>query len=350
MVTELKLQRSYLGGVPLETIYLGGGTPSILAKGELQFLFDTIRTQFLVESGAEVTLEVNPDDITLEKLDVFKSLGVNRLSIGIQSFSDSVLKFFNRAHVADEAAAAFYNARKAGFGNISVDLIYGVPNQSTEQWAESVDQLLALDPEHISAYALTIEENTVFGRWNKRGALRPQEEGLVVDQFEMLMDRLDAAGYAHYEISNFAKPGFLSRHNSNYWRQKWYLGVGPSAHSFNGVSRQFNVRNNARYIKSLSQGVVPSELEVLSWQDKVNEYIMTSLRTSWGCDLSYLQSQLGFSFASEQLDYLEQLALDGYVDYSKTKVTLLRKGKMIADKIASDLFVIDDAKMANFRP
>lgn len=350
MVTEIKLQRPYLGTEVLETIYLGGGTPSILSNGELQVLFETIRQQFAIVEGAEITVEVNPDDITAEKLDVLQILGVNRLSMGIQSFSDTVLRFFNRAHQAGEAIMAFQKAREAGFKNISVDLIYGVPDQPVAQWQESVDQLLDLNPEHISAYALTIEENTVFGRWQKKSTLHALEEGLVADQFELLMDRLSVAGYDHYEISNFAKPGFLSRHNSNYWRQKWYLGVGPSAHSFNGTSRQFNIRNNALYIKSLEKGVVPFEQETLTWQDRVNEYIMTSLRTSWGCDLSYLEQNLNYRFQSEQLRYLEQLATDGYLDYSKTKVTLLRKGKLLADKIAGDLFVLDDSKMANFRP
>lgn len=350
IVTEINLQRPYLGTEVLETIYLGGGTPSILSNGELQLLFETIRQQFVIAEGAEITVEVNPDDITAEKLDVLQSLGVNRLSMGIQSFSDTVLRFFNRAHQAGEAIMAFRKAREAGFQNISVDLIYGVPDQPVAQWEESVDQLLDLNPEHISAYALTIEENTVFGRWQKKNTLHALDEGLVADQFELLMDRLSVAGYDHYEISNFAKPGFLSRHNSNYWRQKWYLGVGPSAHSFNGTSRQFNIRNNALYIKSLEKGVVPFEQETLTWQDKVNEYIMTSLRTSWGCDLSYLEQNLNYRFQSEQLRYLEQLATDGYLDYSKTKVTLLRKGKLLADKIAGDLFVLDDSKMANFRP
>jgi oxygen-independent coproporphyrinogen III oxidase len=343
MRNEMILQRGYLDDESLETIYLGGGTPSLLIQSELEGLFEQIHKVFSVNNDAEITAEVNPDDLTVEKIGLLKSVGVNRLSIGVQSFSDEVLHFFNRAHHAEEAILGFERARESGFENISLDLIYGVPGQDDLTWGKIIDRAIGLNPEHISAYSLTIEEDTVFGRWQARNKFEAMEEELVARQFELLMISLEKAGYEHYEISNFAKAGYFSKHNSSYWQQKKYLGIGPSAHSFNHVSRQFNIRNNAQYIKSIQQGVVPFELEKLTKSDQVNEYFLTTLRTSWGCDLAYLANELNYRLTDDQLSYVDQLVKNNLATKDATRLRLTRKGKLLADKIASDLFINEDS-------
>ncbi len=336
---ELELQKHYLDNDPLETIYLGGGTPSVLEEKELNQLFERIQQHYSVLTQAEITAEVNPDDLTTEKLRHLQQVGINRLSIGIQSFKDEVLKYFNRAHNAEQSITAYRNARDAGFNNISIDLIYGVPGYHLSDWARELEQALALQPEHISAYSLTIEEKTVFGKWQAQKKIQAPEEKLVADELELLMDTLTHAGYEHYEVSNFARPGYYSRHNTSYWQQKKYLGVGPSAHSYNGHSRQFNVANNSRYTAALAQNVVPYEIENLSKADRVNEYLLTTLRTSWGCNFQQLHASLGFTFTEEQLRYIERLVDQQLAEKTATHLRLTSKGKMLADKIASDLFV-----------
>jgi oxygen-independent coproporphyrinogen III oxidase len=338
---ELTLQANYLNDETLETIYFGGGTPSVLSSKELEQIFNSIQKNFAVDADAEITLEANPDDLSPEKIRELRDVGVNRLSIGIQSLDDQVLSFLNRSHNAGQALKCIESARKADFSNINVDLIYAIPERSISLLKKDIDELLNLEPEHISAYSLTIEEKTVFGNWAARGKFKPEEEEENAHQFELVMDMLADAGFEQYEISNYAKPGFQSRHNSSYWKQKMYLGVGPSAHSFNGYQRQVNVPNNQAYIKALSASKIPATLETLSREDQINEYIMTSLRTMWGCNNEYLISNFQYDLLHRQREYLQRAIVNGLIQIDEAILKLTRTGKMHADKIASDLFLVD---------
>lgn len=331
IVKELGMQKDYLGGEEIRTVYFGGGTPSLLDKSELTKILHTIKHN----ADAEITLEANPDDLTKQKLDELRSIGINRLSIGIQSFQNDILSFFNRAHNAGDAVRSINDARSAGFDNISIDLIYGVPGQPTDVWRSGIEEALTFKPEHISAYSLTIEERTVFGKWKASNKLTPMNEETVAEQFEVLMDVLTKKGYDHYEISNFSLPGFHSRHNSSYWSGAKYLGVGPSAHSYDGISRQSNIANNAQYVRSIGAGKIPYEREVLSREDKINEFFMVGLRTSAGCDVG----ASGLHLSPQQLGYIEQLVTLGKASFDDGILKLTNRGKLLADKIASDLFV-----------
>ncbi|MDQ2753020.1 MAG: radical SAM family heme chaperone HemW, partial [Bacteroidota bacterium] len=274
---EAKL-RKYYSKEKVTTVYIGGGTPSLLTITHLRTLLEKLRDNFSILSDAEVTLEANPDDINIESLLQWKSAGINRLSIGVQSFRDADLQWMNRAHNARQALGCIQLATKTGFNNLSIDLIYGTPTLSNEQWIQNIEQAIALDVHHLSCYALTVEPKTALYHLIKEKKVANVDEETQSVQFEILINRLCEAGYEHYEISNFAKPGFQSKHNSSYWQGKPYIGLGPSAHSFNGVSRQWNVANNALYIASLKIGEVPFEIEYLTPQQQLNEYIMTSLR------------------------------------------------------------------------
>ena len=339
LVHEIELQANYLQHEAIDTIYFGGGTPSLLKATEIETLLRAIHSYHSVNPKAEITLEANPDDLKKVKIKEFYTLGINRLSIGIQSFEDTILKFFNRAHNSEEAIQCIEDARNAGYQNLSLDLIYAVPGQDHNQWIKNVEKAIQLEPEHISSYTLTIEEKTAFGKWAKTGKLKGVEEKFAAEEFEILMNHLEKAGYEHYEISNFCKPGFQSKHNSNYWKQAKYLGIGPSAHSYNGDSRQFNVSNNGAYLKAIKEDKVPFELEILSRENKINEYIFTTLRTSWGCDLSYLKESLGYDLVLNQSRYLHDLVKQGLIKLTEETVTLTHKGKFVADQIASDLFL-----------
>ena len=334
---EINLQHSYLDNEPIHTLYFGGGTPSLLSGEELNIIFESVHSHFVVDDDAEVTMEVNPDDLTTDKLKELKNFGVNRLSVGIQSFNNPTLTFFNRAHSGEQAIESIHRARTAGFDNISIDLIYSVPGQAEDIWKKDIQQAVALRPEHISSYSLTIEEKTAFGKWQKTGRIKPLDENKAVADFEVLMDMLNSSGYEHYEISNFSKPGFHSKHNSSYWRQRKYLGLGPSAHSYNGETRQFNVANNSHYINAIIKGEVPFEIEQLSRENKINEYIITTLRTKWGCDLSYLEKNFGYSIFETPI--LQKLLVQELIVLNKTIMTLTKKGKMLADQVAIELFV-----------
>ena len=337
---ELQLQRHYLKGEKIETIYFGGGTPSLLTSHELSEIMGEVSANFEVFQGAEVTLEANPDDLSLLKLQELFQLGINRLSIGIQSFQDDVLHFLNRAHSSTNAVQCIQDSRKAGFKNISIDLIYAIPGQSEDEWLKNINTAIELYPEHISAYSLTIEPKTVFGNWTSKGKLVPIQDDAAARQLEMLVGILANAGYQQYEVSNFAKPGFESRHNSSYWKRKKYLGVGPSAHSYNGVSRQFNVRNNHTYVKSLTEGIVPFEIEQLSREDHVNEYLLTTLRTSWGANLKVMLNDYQYDLLGNQKNYIQNLLAENLATIEDGALKLTTKGKMMADKISSDLFLI----------
>lgn len=337
--TEIRMQQPYLGKERVKTIYFGGGTPSLIPVHELGGILETIHSTFQVNPLAEITLEANPDDLTPSALKAFSSVGINRLSIGIQSFHAEQLKFLNRAHDADSAVQSFNDARKAGFKNISIDLIYAIPGETDSQWLADIRNAIALQPEHISCYALTIEEKTVFGRWSAAGKLTPTVDEVAARQLEMLMDELSAAGYEHYEISNFAKPGWYSKHNSSYWKQEKYLGVGPSAHSFDSDTRQFNIANNHLYVKSIQEGNLAYEKEELTQEHKINEYILTTLRTSWGTNLQILKQLYGYDLFKENDAYLSQLLKNDFIVVENEVLRLTRKGKLLADKISSDLFV-----------
>lgn len=344
---ELLLQKDYLQGEPLETIYLGGGTPSLLAAAELDILFSAIYKNYKVSTTPEITVEANPDDLTPEKLRELKPFGVNRLSIGIQSFDEAVLRFLNRAHTANEAVECVELARNAGIKNISIDLIYSIPGQPEEVLKKNLDKAFALLPTHISAYSLTIEEKTVFGKWAKQGKLVAMDDDKATAQFELVMDSLTRQGYQHYEISNYCLPGYESKHNTSYWQQKKYLGVGPSAHSFNTLSRQFNINNNHLYIKNIKEGKVPFEREILTTQNKINEYLFTSLRTKHGCSLTLLANQYGHDLLKVNDHYISQLLKKELITLTGDTIILTRAGKLLADQIASDLFITDDHDQTN---
>lgn len=336
---ELELQRHYLNE-PVETVYFGGGTPSLLSPAELEFLLDNTRKLFHVVPEAEVTLEANPDDLHPEYTKKIRELGVNRLSIGIQSFDETILQSLNRAHDAAAAERCLEVAREAGFSNMSIDLIYAIPGLTDDLWMDTVRKAISLEPTHISAYSLTIEEKTAFGRWAARGKITPVTDDFSASQLGMLITALEAAGFQQYEVSNFALPGYYSRHNSSYWRQLPYLGIGPSAHSYNITTRQFNISNNHLYLKSLQAEKVPATVEILTREDQINDYLLTTLRTEWGTDLEILSTKYGYEVLASNGDYITSLLSSGLAILSGSRLILTSKGRFMADKISSDLFAI----------
>jgi oxygen-independent coproporphyrinogen-3 oxidase len=341
LVQEMALRKNYLPdpAAPLETIYFGGGTPSLLTGAELARIFEAIHSHFEVAPQAEITLEANPDDLSPAKLAELAASPVNRLSIGLQSFHEPHLRLMNRAHSAAESGLAVRAAQAAGFENISVDLIYGVPAPGHDIWQEDLARLLELNVPHVSAYALTIEPDTAFGRRLQKGTFVPPPDEFVATQFEMLLSQLRAHGYEQYEISNFCQPGRESRHNSNYWRGVPYLGLGPSAHSFDGRSRQYAVANNPQYVAAvLERDEVPATVEQLSPLDQANEYLLTTLRTSRGCDLGHLRDALGLNLLASRADYLASLTAQGMATLSGEVLRLTDAGKLLADHITLELF------------
>lgn len=342
MHQELDLQRDYLAGDTIQTIYFGGGTPSILSVAEIQGLLDKIYALFPVNPLAEISLEANPDDLTPEKLLALRQTPINRLSIGVQSFHNPHLQLMNRPHSAAEAESCIKNAQDLGFDNISLDLIYGIPAEDEALWAQDLAKAFGLKVQHLSCYALTIEPNTVLGHRLKKGKFTPAEEEQVAQQFELLMAQAAAHGFLHYEISNFCQPGFESKHNSNYWKQVPYLGIGPSAHSFNGVSRQYNVAHNPQYVQGLGQNLLPCTVEELTVVDRVNEYVMTTLRTSWGCDTGYIRQKWGLDLLALHAGYLQQMEEKALLTQTNGIITLTEAGKLLADEIALDLFLLND--------
>jgi oxygen-independent coproporphyrinogen-3 oxidase len=336
---EIIIQKDYFHSKEIKTIYFGGGTPSLLNEKELEKILNAIQTNFSVSTGAEITMEVNPDDLSIDKLDTIYRNGINRLSIGIQSFNDYFLKFFNRAHNAQMAQDSIIDARSAGFENISVDLIFGIPNQSTSQFENDLKKIIALDTEHISIYGLTIEEKTVFGKWLDTNKIQPIDEEFAAIQLEMIMNELPKAGFQQYEISNFCKLGFESKHNSNYWTQEHYLGIGPSAHSYNGISRQSNVANNAKYISSVRNGEIPFDLEILDLSQKINEHILTRIRTLDGISFDHLKTQFNFDFVEKFEKEIKTFVGLGLI-VADNNLYLTQKGKLVADSI-TESFMID---------
>jgi oxygen-independent coproporphyrinogen III oxidase len=339
MIRELSLQQSYLEKDEIETIYFGGGTPSILGEDLFKELYHAVQVNFTIKDQAEITVEANPDDLSNQKISFLKSVGVNRLSIGVQSLNDEVLRYLNRPHSSADAHRSVVAAREAGFDNISLDLIYAIPMQPDDVWFQNIMQAISLAPEHISSYSLTIEDKTAFGNWFKKGRLKPASEEATAHQLEMLVSSLADAGYQQYEVSNFCKPGFESKHNSSYWKRSKYLGIGPAAHSYNGISRQYNISNNLEYIKSLANGLIPCEKEILTRENQANEYLLTRLRTSWGVDLTYLKGYLNYDVLQQHNDYVKMLLENRMAVVENETLKLTQKGKLVADKIASDLFL-----------
>jgi oxygen-independent coproporphyrinogen-3 oxidase len=339
---EAYLRKDYLKGEPLSTIYFGGGTPSLLTNDELSSILETIHSLHTVEEGAEITLEANPDDLTLEKLYELKALGINRLSIGIQSFIEQDLRFMNRAHNAQQAANCVKLAQQVGFKNISIDLIYGTQTLDDLDWMENVEKAIALGVQHISAYALTVEPRTALSKMIANGKVAPANEEKAAVHFHKLVSMLNAAGFEHYEISNFALPGYRSQHNSSYWRGVSYLGLGPAAHSFNGTQRHSAIHNNALYIKEIANGTLPLEEEGLSLADRYNEYVMTTLRTIEGIDVDVLGEKFGLQLQAYCMQEALPFVKEGRLTFSGNNITLTRDGKFFADGIASSLFKIEE--------
>jgi oxygen-independent coproporphyrinogen-3 oxidase len=334
LLKETELQKDYLGNEPVETIYFGGGTPSLLTISDLRLQIDKIRKTLSVSKDAEITLEANPDDINEERLTGWKEIGINRLSIGVQSFFEEDLLWMNRAHNAQQAIESLQSAIKK-FDNITIDLIYGHPLLTNEKWKQNVEKVIALNIPHISCYALTVEPKTPLHKMIREKKKEDIQQEKQAEQFLLLMEWLENAGYDHYEISNFARPDRRSRHNSSYWQGKKYLGLGPSAHSFNGKSRQWNISNNNTYIESIEKDEIPFEEEILTPSQKANEYIMTSLRTMEGLDISKIPEAMSHELRSASKKFIES----GELILKENKLLLTREGKLFADGIAADLFI-----------
>lgn len=342
LIKELELRQEYVQGEKLGSIYFGGGTPSVLSEAELDQLFSAIHRLFSLEENPEITLEANPDDLTPERIQVLANSPVNRLSIGIQSFREEDLKTMNRAHNATEAHECLSACRAAGFDDLSLDLMYGLPGLSTTDWLNNLQDALQYQPEHISAYCLTVEPGTVLAHQVTKGTVTPANEKEANTQMQQLMATLEEQGYEHYEISNFARAGRYARHNTAYWQGKTYLGVGPSAHSYNGGERQWNVANNPQYLKSLSENNIPAEVETLTKQDRLNETVLLSLRTMWGLDLSHIRHEFGKDAESYLRKEAEFYLNKGQLREAENRFFVTPQGKPLADRIASDLFALED--------
>ena len=337
LVKEIKLQKDYFKGETIETIYFGGGTPSLLGEVEVNLLINTITDIHSVASDAEITLEANPDDLSREKLKALKQTPVNRFSIGLQSFFDDDLQWMNRVHRSAEAEASVKRAQDTGFENITVDLIYGYPMLTDAKWKHNLDKVFELGVPHVSAYSMTVEPRTALASFIKQKKQAPMNEEQSAAQFTYMMDAMQQKGFEHYEISNFCKQGAYSRHNSNYWKGVKYLGLGPSAHSYNGETRQWNIANNTKYMQTLGKGEIPAETEVLIETNRLNEYIMTSLRTMWGLDIDKLNS---IAAASANVLLIEAVPFfdKEWIVQKDNIIYLTQAGKLYADHIASALF------------
>ncbi len=336
--TELVLRKNELDGI-VETIYFGGGTPSLLSSEELQQIFETIYLNFKVSENPEITLEANPDDLSKEQILKFTNLQINRLSIGIQSFFEEDLKLMNRAHNASEALKSITEAKQY-FENISIDLIYGIPGMNNERWKKNLEIALNIDIPHLSCYALTIEPKTALKKFIEKGIVPPVDEEAAKEHYEILLSETEKAGLENYEFSNFGKPGFHSRNNIAYWEGVPYLGIGPSAHSYDGKSRSWNVANNTKYIKSIEEGILPSEIEILSKEDKYNEYIMTGLRTKKGVSLEKVERDFGKNYLEYLLKQAGNPVKNNLLILENGTLKISKKGKFLSDGIAADLFFV----------
>ncbi len=338
---ELEIRKDYLQGEDIETIYLGGGTPSQLSLEELESIFTTIYNIYKVKEDAEITLEANPDDLTTAYISKLRRLPINRISMGIQTFQEETLKLLHRRHTAQQAIEAFQRCRNAGFQNISIDLMYGLPNETLETWREDLKKALSLYPEHISAYHLIYEEGTALWNLREQRQVEEADEELSVTLFKTLIDELTQAGYQHYEISNFCLPGLHSRHNSSYWTGKKYLGCGPSAHSFNGLSRQWNVASLEAYLNGMSLGKPDYEIEELDLYTRYNDFIITSIRTCRGMSLSHLHTEYGEELYRYCLRMAKSYLEQGLLEKKGDNLKLTPKGIFISDGIMSDLLWVE---------
>ncbi|SFS54268.1 radical SAM family heme chaperone HemW [Lutibacter maritimus] len=341
---ELLLRKDELKNEFVETIYFGGGTPSLLNTEELQLLLNTIYCNYNVNSNPEITLEANPDDLSEEKIIELSKTPINRLSIGIQSFFDDDLKFMNRAHSAEESKKCLKVALQY-FNNITIDLIYGVPNMTNKKWVKNLKIAFDFGVPHISSYALTVEEKTALDTFIKKGKVPPVDENLALEHFNILTEETEKQGFIQYEISNFGKPNFFSKHNTSYWLGENYLGIGPSAHSFNGAERAWNVSNNAKYINSINENKLPIEIEKLTGNNRFNEYIMTGLRTIWGVSFEKVEKEFGALRLELLKKNSEPFINKGLLEvqlstFASPTLVTTKKGKFLADGIASDLFII----------
>lgn len=337
---EIELKKDRVN-TQIGSIYFGGGTPSILSEKDLQKIFDVITKNFSVSADAEITLEANPDDLNIEKIKELRQLPVNRFSIGVQSFFNEDLIWMNRAHQANEAESAIKRSQDSGFENLTLDLIYGYPLLTDVKWKHNIAKAIELQAPHISAYALTVEPRTTLAASIKKGKQIPIQDAQSAAQFIVLMDKLMANGFEHYEISNFAKPNRYAVHNTNYWKSVPYLGIGPSAHGFDGLNRYMNPANNAQYINSLHNNKLPEIVEELSLNDRMNEYVMTSLRTMWGMDMQMIKTNFGLAFFEETQFNLKAFEDKNWLIIENNIVKLSQEGKLFADHIASELFIVD---------
>ncbi len=337
---ELEMREAYLKNKSIDTIYFGGGTPSILNKSEINHILQTILNNYKVKETAEITLECNPDDLDEQTLIHLKESGINRLSIGVQSFDERDLKLMNRSHSAKQSENCLKLAKQIGFENITIDLIYGLPNQSLSDWENNLQKMFAFNTSHFSAYTLTIEDKTALKHLvEKKKVILPKEQ-IVLAQFKVLMQSAKTNGYVHYEISNFAKEGCFSKHNSSYWKSKNYLGIGPSAHSYNGKSRSWNISSNKKYIHNLIEGKGCFQQERLSKKTRYNEYVFTSIRTIWGVNTKTIKTQFGIKYQSYFLKEVQKWEQQKRIKKSKEIYTLTNSGKFISDSITADLFMI----------
>lgn len=337
---ELEMQQFYLQDEPVETIYFGGGTPSLLSADEISKLINHIHSLFKADDLKEITLEANPDDLTTQYIKSLRNTEVNRFSIGVQSFKEVDLRYMNRAHTAQEADYAIKLAQDSGFTNLTIDLIYGTPGLTDNEWLHNLQKIKELQIPHFSAYALTVEEGTALATNIRNKKTIPVDSDQAAAQFEILMDTATAMGYEHYEISNLALPGHEAIHNTNYWMGKSYLGIGPSAHSYDRKNRRWNIANNALYIKNVSNGNLLYEEEHLTQKQRLNEYIMTSLRTIWGCDLGKVSAEYGEASTDALKKSASVFIENGKMLYENNKLILTNAGKLLADNIAAELFII----------
>lgn len=336
IIREISLQKNYLPDETIQTIYFGGGTPSLLDQKELARILDKLFKEFRIAADAEISMEANPDDLTEKKIAELRQLSINRLSIGVQSFEDADLRWMNRAHDARQAVRSVRSAQEAGFTNISIDLIYGLPESRQETWQANIQKALDLGVQHLSCYCLTVEPRTALAHFIATAKTKPVDDELAAQQFERLMLKLCEAGWKHYEVSNFAvSDRYISRHNSAYWQGEKYLGLGPSAHSFSGHARQWNVSDNHQYLQSIHNSIVPFESENLTNVQRTNERIMTLLRTSWGLNLSVFDPDVSKLIAERSEKFIKQ----GLAGYEEQRLTLTEKGWMIADRIILDLML-----------
>lgn len=337
---ELELRKNEFESTSVETIYFGGGTPSVLNTAEIEAIIATVYANYLVVENPEITLEANPDDLSKAKILELAKSPVNRLSIGIQSFFDEDLKLMNRAHNSKEADASLRLAKQY-FDNISIDLIYGMPDMTTARWEENIDKALAFNIPHISSYALTVEPKTALVSFIKKGLIKPVDDEVAQEHFNMLLEKMEANGFVNYETSNFGKPKYFSKNNTAYWLGKKYIGIGPSAHSYDGIRRAWNINNNVKYIKAISNSELPMEEEILSKTDRYNEYIMTGLRTIWGVSLERIENEFGKNYHQYLLQQAENYIQEHLLFIQNNTLITSKKGKFLADGIAANLFMIN---------